>query len=217
MTESLINQTAEKINIKVNEKYIAYKRIYRLLAYFILCFSDGDRPYRLDSKLKTEYGTFNRYGMIRKDDAGNYFYVDWDVEIAAESPLAKSQGAVINSIMQMAQYGLLEASPRNVLAWTILARQRFPCADIILEMLKEQVKQIEQAQQQVALAEQQQIQQEGAGTQETQPATPPEVQQGNAPVSAGGNMDKLLAALPEEVRNEFLKLPQEEMAKILGG
>ncbi len=140
MTDSLINQTAEKIGIKANEKNIAYKRIYQLLCDFILCFSDGDRPYRIDSKFQPEYGTFNKLDMV-KMNRGNPTWAGWDIEISAEPAMNKNREALIQQITEMNSQGLLQATPQNLLVWKLLQKMNFPNAELVLQTLQEQVDQ----------------------------------------------------------------------------
>ena len=197
MTDSLINQTAEKISIKVNEKNIAYKRIYRLVCDFILCFSDGDRPYRIDSKFKTEYGTFNRQDMIRQDKSGNYIYPDWDIEITEEPAIAKDRLAVIDQTVNLATQGFLDATPRNILFWTIMTKCNFPNAEQILANLQDQLNQMQQMQ-----------------------ATPTDENGNPIPQGAGEsnvNMDAVMQSLPPEIQAQFAQLSPEEQAAIMNG
>jgi len=137
MTDSLINQTAEKIGIKANEKNIAYKRIYQLLCDHILCFSDGDRPYRIDSKLKPEYGTFNKLDMVKM--TGNTpTWSGWDIEISAEPAMNKNRPVMIEQIKELANSGYMEPTEKNLLVWKLMSKLNFPYADTILQALQEQ-------------------------------------------------------------------------------
>jgi hypothetical protein len=149
MTDSLINQTAEKITIKANQKNIAYKHIYKLLCDFILCFSDGDRPYRIDSKFQPEYGLFNKLDMVRIDKSGNPIWVGYDVEISAEPAMNKNREALMQQIVELSTGGFLQPTPQNLLVWKLLNKMNFPNSESILQTLQEQVDQqmqMEQAQ-----------------------------------------------------------------------
>jgi hypothetical protein len=139
MTDSLINQTAEKISIKANEKNIAYKRIYQLLCDFILCFSDGNRPYRIDSKLKPEYGTFNKLDMVRMDASGNPMWTGYDIEISTEPAMNRNRDQLIKQITEMAPYYV--ATPENLLIWKLLQKANFPNSESVIQTLQEQLDQ----------------------------------------------------------------------------
>jgi len=154
MTDSLINQTAEKIGIKANEKNIAYKRIYQLLCDHILCFSDGDRPYRIDNKLKPEYGTFNKLDMV-KMQGDTPVWSGWDIEISAEAAMSKNRTVLIEQIKELAGGGYLEPSERNLLVWKLMSKLSFPYADTIQQALQEQYDQQMMAQQQMMQQQQQ--------------------------------------------------------------
>lgn len=140
MTDSLINQTAEKIGIKANEKNIAYKRIYQLLCDFILCFSDGDRPYRIDSKFQPEYGTFNKLDMVKMQD-NNPVWAGWDIEISAEPAMNKNREALIQQTTELASQGFMDPSPRNLLVWKLLDKMNYPNSAVIVQALEEQINQ----------------------------------------------------------------------------
>jgi hypothetical protein len=152
MTDSLINQTAEKIGIKSNEKNIAYKRIYQLLCDHILCFSDGDRPYRIDSKLKPEYGTFNKLDMV-KMEGNTPVWSGWDIEISAEPAMNKNRTMLIEQIKELANGGYMEPSERNLLVWKLMSKLNFPYSDTILQALQEQYDQQMAVQQQQVQAQ----------------------------------------------------------------
>lgn len=230
MTEALINQTAEKISIKTNEKNIAYRKIYRLMCNFILAFSDGDRPYRLDRKLQSDYGTFNRLSMLRRvDSSGNYAYADWDIEISAETALSRNKSAIINSIIQMAQYGMLEPSMKNITAWTILAKQSFPAADVVLEMITAQTEQLmqqQQAMQAQAMGQQQAAQQQSVEMEQAKMEQEAKEKEADRAVKnpqqqdtskSDAMMKMILAKLPPDKAEMFLNMPDEEKAALLQG
>ena len=192
---ALIGQTQEKIGIKVNEKNIAFKRLYRLMCNFILCFSDGNLPYRLDNTLQPEYGVFNRYDMVKKDDSGNPIYIDFDIEVSAEQGFPKTKTGLMEIILELAGGGYMEAVPRNILVWQTLAKLGFPNSEAILQTLQNELD--NQMMQQQAL-QQQNIQEQG--------------------VEQSGNIDEIVNQLPEDMREEFLAMkPKEQQALINGG
>lgn len=168
--EGLMNQSSEKISIKVNEKNIAYKELYELVCDFLLCFSNGTMPFRIDKGSTPEYGTFNKYDMLYQNENGEWIYPDYDIEITAESSFPKTKTFLFDITMQLAQGGYMEATPANVLMWTIMSKIGFPNAELILQKLQEQVDmamQEQQMQQEQAMAQQQQsMQQEQVMQQE---------------------------------------------------
>jgi hypothetical protein len=159
MTDSLINQTAEKISIKANEKNIAYKRIYQVLCDFILCFSDGDRPYRIDSKFQPEYGKFNKLDMVKLDSSGHPLWMGYDIEISAEPSMNKNREALIQQVTEIANGGFLQPTPQNLLVWKLLQKLNFPNAESILQTLQQQVDQ-QMAMEQAQIQQQQQVEQQ---------------------------------------------------------
>jgi len=202
--QSLVNQTAEKISIKVNEKNIAYKRIYRLLCNFVLCFSDGDMAYRLDNTLETEYGTFNKYDMLRKDDSGNWLYPDFDIEISAEQGFPKTKTAMMEMLLNLAGGGYFEATPRNLLVWQTLAKLGFPQAESILQAI------------QTELDRQMQLEQQQMEMQQQQTQADVTAKTGVAP-DGKPTMEKIVEMLPKDIREAFLALPPEQQQELMGG
>jgi len=182
------------VSIKVNEKNLAFKRIYKLLCNHILCFSDGDRPYRLDNTLQPEYGVFNRYDLIKKDSSGNYMYIDYDIEVGAENGFPRTKTAMAEMIIQMASQGFFEIIPRNLLVWQLLNKIGFPNADSILQTIQAEIEKQQQMQMQLMAM------QKGA-----QQGQMPEIPQ------------QILDSMPDEVREQFLALPPQEQAQALQG
>ena len=193
--QTLVNQTSEKVSIKVNEKNLAFKRIYKLLCNHILCFSDGDRPYRLDNTLQPEYGVFNRYDLIKKDSSGNYMYIDYDIEVGAENGFPRTKTAMAEMIIQMASQGFFEIIPRNLLVWQLLNKIGFPNADSILQTIQGEIEKQQQMQMQLMAM------QKGVAQGQQMPEIP----------------QQILDSMPDEVREQFLALPPQEQAQALQG
>lgn len=215
--QALVNQTAEKISIKVNEKNIAYKRIYRLLCYFILCFSNGELSYRLDNTLEPEYGTFNKYEMLRKDDSGHWIWVDYDIEISAEAGFPKTKTAMADMIIQLGSGGYLDASPRNLLVWQLLNKLGFPQSESILQAMQQEIQkqeqlQAQQQQMQNAQAQDEMALKQQAQTQKTQQQGQKEQQQNDKKVLA-----ETIKYLPEDIRKLFKQLPEAQQMALIGG
>jgi len=198
MAIALINQTAEQINIKINEKNIAYRKLYRIICDYLLAFSDGDIPYRNEREANTQYGKFNRYDVIRKDTNGEWIYPDFDVEISKEAKFPKTSSFIFESTLELASGQFFAPTPQNILVWTILSKTGYPNAEIILTEIKRQVEEM-----------QQQGQMDGMGEKIEQPMD----EAGNPiPQQQGGEVDinQVIAQLPPNMQEQFKALSPEE-------
>lgn len=168
MVEALIQQSSQTLSVKSNEKHIAYKKLYRLICDFLLCFSDGTRPHRIDTGVKPVYGKFNRYNLLKYNiETEEWIYPDIDIEISEEQPFPRGSVAIYNNTIQLAAGGFFNPTPANVMVWKLLSKLRFPNADMILTGIQEQMKQAEaQMQEQAAAAM-------GGGGAPTPEGTPP--------------------------------------------
>ena len=154
MVEALIQQSSQTLNVKSNEKHIAYKRIYKLVCGFLLCFSDGTRPHRIETGVKPSYGKFNRYNLLKYNiETEEWIYPDIDIEISEEQPFPRSSVSIYNNTIQLAAGGFFTPLPQNVLVWKLLDKLRFPNADMILANLQDQVGQAQQQQQMMQQAQ----------------------------------------------------------------
>ncbi|MBU2685527.1 MAG: hypothetical protein KKF27_19990, partial [Gammaproteobacteria bacterium] len=211
--DSLVKQTAEKINIKVNQKNIAYKKLYRLVCDFLLAFMDEDMPYRIDSKIQPVYGKFNRRNLLRQDESGNWIYPDWDVEISAESGFPRSRTFMFDSILELAKGGYLEPTPQNIMLWKLLTKTGYPNSEAILQSIQEQVDQMQQIQEQMSAEIPQGI--PGETPQGIPGEMPGEIPQG----MPAGQLDiqQIIQRLPPELQEQFLSMSEEEIMSLVGG
>ena len=242
MAVALIQQSNNKINIKTNEKYIAYVELYRIVCDFILAFHEGERSYRIDNDLVTMYGKFNKKELLRKDDSGNWIFPEWDIEISAEGEFPNNKQFIYDTIIQLAGGGFLEPSPTNVLVWSLLAKIGFPNAKAILQDIQEKLEQEAppdtdtgpvpgteeepppEEQSPPPMPEPQEQEQipvpgtvPGVGMSPTMPSP------GNAPpmqmtpniAALPPELQKVVASLPPELQNMLAGLPPKEIVKIL--
>lgn len=214
MVEALIQQSQQKLNVKSNEKHIAYKRLYKLICDFLLCFSDGTRPYRRDSGVKAQYGKFNRYDMVKWDvESEEWIYPDIDIEISEEQAFPRTQVAVYNNTIQLAAGGFFLPTPQNILVWKLLSKLRFPNADMILQSLEEMMQQ----QPQMQPGMEQGMAEQGQPTPEGGQPTP----EGKAPQEGQMNPDaqlqSVLEQLPPEIKAQFEQLSPDVQQEIMQG
>jgi hypothetical protein len=242
MVEALIQQSSQTLNVKSNEKHIAYKKIYKLICDFLICFSDGTRPHRIDTGVKPEYGKFNRYNLLKYDiESEEWVYPDIDIEISEEQPFPRTSVSIYNNTIQLAAGGFFEPTPSNVMVWTLLQKLKFPNAKVILESLKDQVGQAqEQAAEQMQMGSamegqaptEEQAQAEGDTPEEGTEATPPAPESGAAAARPetgetqgdtepeGLTEEQIMAILnilPKKYREHFLSLSEEEQEAIMRG
>lgn len=215
--DSLVKQTAEKISIKVSEKYIAYSKIYRLVCDFILAFSEGDRPYRLETDIQPQYGTFNRYDMLKKDKSGNWVYPDWDIEISAESSFPKTKTFMFDSIIQLAQGGFLQPVPQNIIIWQFLEKTGFPNSKAILQALQDEVEKQAQMQMQQQQFENEQATSDMALKQQSQNMKIQQQGQKTEQNNKAKIFSETMKYLPADIKNLFKQLPEAEQMALIGG
>lgn len=237
MVQALIQQSSAKLNVKSNEKHIAYKKIYKLITDFLLCFSDGTRPHRIDTGAKPVYGVFNRYDLLKWNvETEEWIYPDIDIEITQDRPFPKSSVDIYNNAIQLAAGGFFVPSPPNVLLWKLLSKLRFPNADTILVDIQEQLKQMPQelggeappaaapgaptpgAPTEAAPAPPVAPPEAPPAAPEVPPTAEPAAEPAAAPEAAQPvDLNAVVEQLPPEVKKYFLSLPPEEQQKILLG
>ena len=235
MVQALIQQSSVKLNVKSNEKHIAYKKIYKLVSDFLLCFSDGTRPHRIDTGVKPVYGKFNRYDLLKWNvETEEWIYPDIDISITQERPFPKSSIDIYNNAIQLAAGGFFVPSPPNVLLWKLLSKLRFPNADTILVDIQEQLKQMppEAGALPPGTPPPEGAPPEAAPPEAAPPAPPAEAAPPAAPPPAEAtpaaapavapatpevSIEEVIKQLPPEVRKYFEGLPPEQKQAILSG
>ncbi len=201
--EILAANTQGRMGVKADEKDIAYTELYRMWYDFLLAFADHRIPYRMDGQYnKPVYGYWDKSKLIKQDDAGEWYYPEFDIFVQAESALPKDK----RFILDLAN----NAGNRidNVEYWMLMESIGVPNASAILEM------------------EQQKMQaQQGPppGTMPPPQGMPPEPQmppQGGADMSQGmlpppGEQQGAEGQLPPELMMVFQALPPEFQEKVL--
>ena len=241
MVQALIQQSAQKLNVKSSEKHIAYKKMYRLVCDHLLCFSDGTRPHRIDTGVKPVYGKFNRYDILKwNTETEEWIYPDIDIEICEEKPFPRSFVEVYNNAIQLAAGGFFMPTPPNVLLWKLLSKLHFPNADVILQDIQVQMG---QAQATEGMPPEQLIAEAMGGSSpegampatpasETPapatpatpatpaapaPATPATPATPAAPATPAPSIEDILEQLPPSIRAHFEKLDPATQKQILEG
>lgn len=173
--------------VKVFEKQLAYKELYRLYFDFLLAFYDDKVPYKIQGKdNQPKYGYFDKGKLVKQDITGTYYYPDFDIYITADQGIPKDK----TFIMQSAQEALSAGAMDTVEYWTVMEGIGFPNASLILDMEKQ--KQEQQMQMQQMQAEQQQL------------AENPDMQ-----------LQQEIDNLPQDLQEYLLNLPQEKQEEII--
>jgi len=201
-----VAQATYKTNLSSTYKSIAFKKLYRVVADFAMAFCDDDRPFRISGdNNESQYGIFSRLGLLR-DDNGNLVYPSLDINVSAQAGFMQNKSEIIGNIVQLASQKAFEPTPGNVAYLKLLQKIGMPYLEGIIRDLEAEVKK------QQAMAEEQMKQKESQ--LKNQP--PPQGQ-------GGGNVDAnaMVAQMPEELRQEFVKLPpeiqQQMLAKVAQG
>jgi hypothetical protein len=144
--EILAANTAGRLSVKAFEKNIAFTELYQLYYDFILAFYDDKRPYKVEGEDgKPLYGYFDKAKLIKQDDAGDWYYPEYDIQISVDEGLPKDK----RFIMEAANGSGNRMD--NIEYWQVMEAIGFPNASAILK--REQEK--EQMQQQAAQQAQQ--------------------------------------------------------------
>ena len=144
--EALTANTASRLNIKTNEKYIAFRELYQLYYEFLIAYYDDKVPYRIDGASEVEYGYFDKSKLLKQDVTGEFYYPDFDIYINADAGMAKDK----NFMIQIADKAMQTGAADAVDYWTIMDSINMPNASFILERARERLEQ-QQMQEQQAL------------------------------------------------------------------
>lgn len=221
--EILAANTQGRMGVKADEKDIAYTELYRMWYDFLLAFADHRIPYRMDGQYnKPVYGYWDKSKLIKQDDAGEWYYPEFDIFVQAESALPKDKRFILDLANNAG--GRID----NVEYWMLMESIGVPNASAILEMEQQKA----QAQQQMPPEG---IPPEGMPPQDApmppetganmpqgalpmpEPLPPPEQQ---IPPELGqegmlGGIEQLIASLPPEIQQIIAQLPPEQQAMFL--
>jgi len=205
--EQLAAQTQGRMGVKSEEKDIAYTELYRMWYDFLLAFGDSRMPYRTEGKdNRPIYGFWDKGLLVKKDDAGEYYYPEFDIYVQAETALPKDKRFILDIANKAG--GRLD----NIGYWMLMESIGVPQASAILEMEQAKLQQpqvqpgqMPQAQPMQAQGQQPAPQQQGGISPELQQVfqvLPPEIQQAVLQMSP----DQQIA---------FLSQPPEQIAAIV--
>jgi hypothetical protein len=130
--ERLSANTQNRLGTKAFEKNIAFTELYQLYWDFMLAFYDDRRPYRIDGKDgKPMYGYFDKSKLIKQDDAGEWYYPEYDIHITVDSGLPKDKKFIMEAASGSGN------RMDNVEYWTVMESIGFPNAATILKREQE--------------------------------------------------------------------------------
>ena len=130
--EILAANTAGRLSVKAFEKNIAFTELYQLYYDFILAFYDDKRPYKVEGEDgKPLYGYFDKAKLIKQDDAGDWYYPEYDIQISIDSGLPKDK----RFIMEAANGSGNRMD--NIEYWQVMEAIGFPNASAILKKKQE--------------------------------------------------------------------------------
>jgi len=211
--EILAANTQGRLGVKQDEKDIAYTELYRMWYDFLLAFADHRMPYRTDGQYnKPVYGYWDKSKLIKQDDAGEWYYPEFDIFVQAESALPKDKRFILDLANQ--------AGNRidNVEYWMLMESIGVPNASAILEMEQQKL----QAQPPPGampgdMPPSAPQSPEMAGgippmpeMQNALPAPPQEPMQGIPP-----DIAQLIQQLPPDIQQQLLALPPDQQAAFL--
>jgi len=124
------------MGVKSEEKDIAYTELYRMWYDFLLAFADTRMPYRTDGKdNRPIYGYWDKGLLVKQDDAGEWYYPEFDIYVQAETALPKDKRFILDIANK--------AGDRidNVEYWMLMESIGVPNASAILEMEQQKLQQ----------------------------------------------------------------------------
>ncbi len=192
--EILAANTQGRLGVKQDEKDIAYTELYRMWYDFLLAFADHRMPYRTDGQYnKPVYGYWDKSKLIKQDDAGEWYYPEFDIYVQAETALPKDKRFILDLANQAGQ------RIDNVEYWMLMESIGVPNASAILEMEQQKL----QAQQQP-----------GAMPGDMPPSAP---QQPGPPAGQGmpPEVMQIVQTLPPEMQQQIASLQPDQQAAFL--
>lgn len=134
--EVQVQQSAGRLESKYKNKYLFYSRLFRMMYMFDLVFSQEPRSfYTQDTMGRITYKEFNKYDLLCKDAAGEWYYnTDFIFKARVSSEIPADDISIMNNSMEMVQAGLL--GPEQF--WMIMDDINHPLADKILAQTRTQ-------------------------------------------------------------------------------
>ena len=144
-------QAAGRLQSKRVVKDAAFARLFETMFKFKLAYSDESRPvYSDDLRGNKQYREFNKYDFLRRDAAGEYYWVDdFLFSCDTSSSLASNREAMWQETRMNLQSGAFgdPANPRTlILFWNKMESLHYPGAAETKAYLEEELKRAEQAQ-----------------------------------------------------------------------
>ena len=208
--EILAANTQGRLGVKADEKDIAYTELYRMWYDFLLAFADHRIPYRTDGKdNRPVYGYWDKSKLIKQDDAGEWYYPEFDIFVQAESALPKDK----RFILDLAN----NAGDRldNVEYWMLMEAIGVPQASAILEM--EQQK-LQQQPPPGGMPQDMPMLPEMAGGIPNMPETPnapPAPLQEPMPGGTPPEIAQMIQTLPPDIQQQLMSLPPDQQVAFL--
>ena len=212
--EILAANTQGRLGVKQDEKDIAYTELYRMWYDFLLAFADHRMPYRTDGQYnKPVYGYWDKSKLIKQDDAGEWYYPEFDIFVQAESALPKDKRFILDLANQAGQ------RIDNVEYWMLMESIGVPNASAILEMEQQKLQaQPPPGAMPGGMPPGAPQPPEMAGNippmpemQNALPAPPQEPMQGELPPDVA----QLIQQLPPDIQQQLLSMPPEQQAAFL--
>ena len=141
--EFAAKQTAGRLESKRQMKSWAYSRLFELIFKFRLAYADEPVPTHSATPTgEPEYGVFNRYDFLRRDAAGEWYYVDdFTFSVDSAAPLASNREAMWQETRMNLESGSFGDPTRLetlILFWSKMEMLHYPGASETKRYLTEQ-------------------------------------------------------------------------------
>ena len=192
--EVAVQQAAGRLASKFNNKRKFFKDLFELMFWFDLAFTSEARPYmKKNVQGEVDYGEFNKYELLMKDDNGDWYYnTEFNITADNNDTLPKDKVFVYNQLLAL--YGAQAITLPQFLEG--LDEIDFPLAGRWLSQLRMEM------QEQKEMEEQQAEMQDAQGGMQGTTQQPP-------------TDEEIIATLPPEQQQQFLALPPEQQQALL--
>jgi hypothetical protein len=216
--EMLTQNTASRLSIKTNEKYIAFRELYQLYYEFLIAYYDDKVPFRIDAASEVEYGYFDKSKLLKQDITGEFYYPDFDIYINADAGMAKDK----NFMIQIAEKAMMTGAADAIDYWTIMDSINMPNASFILERARARMEQqMAMQEQQMAIEQQQQndvngkadaVIKENEGLRKEIEKNKPQIGKKNIDID---EMAQVIAQLDPKEQEQFFSSSPEQQQQLL--
>lgn len=187
-----VSQSSGRLESKRVMKQEAWSRLFELIFKYRLAYCDEVRPVRQENRAtgEEEYGVFNRFDFLERDENGEFWWNDlFEFSADVSSPLEKDRQALWQETrmnLQQGAYGDPQSPNTLKIFWRHMEKLHYPNAGETLRYMEQLAQSEEQAKQEQQMMLQQAMAQQGAKTAPASQAEEQMPQEAQQSVPGGG-------------------------------